>query len=661
MRFFFILSFLSILTIISYAQQKDELKAWLDTLSQVEEGTVAKVDVLNQIAWEYRNSNPRIGINYAKQALEIAREIGYDKGIGKSLSFLGVNHKNLGEHSQALEYFLQCVSYSQKVTDTEAEGHSYNNIGEIFSLQKKYEQAEKNFQMALEAGQRIQNDVLIAYAHNSFGKLYKDLKNYDKALKEHQAALEIRKRLKDKKAVAASIENISKVYEAQGKTEEAINSYNQAFEFAKGFNDSRGMATALIGIARIQLKTEKFNEAQISALEALKMTEQVGDKVYKKDAYEVLVEINRATKNFEAALHYQDQYLALQDSIYNEKTSKDISYLTKSFQEEQDRSHIALLKQQQKTIYIVIVMVALGLIVSSIFSVFLLRSNKSLNRTQVELQDSLEVIEKKNEDIEASIRYASRIQNAFLPDFEDFNKALPQNFVFYRPRNVVGGDFYFFREVDNRLFLAVADCTGHGVPGALLSIVGSMALHKMIVDKQILQANTILESVHTDMRNFLRQSKENSGMEIALCVIDKEKNTLEIASARNPVYIFFEKELVVVEGDRVMLGDAKQEMVTLRLHSYDLKGIKAFYLSSDGLQDQFSSYTNKKLTKKGLRGLLQQIVDKPIQQQAMIVEQTLVEWQGTESQTDDILVMGIKNIHFQPAQNLPHKPVEQSE
>jgi serine phosphatase RsbU (regulator of sigma subunit) len=658
MRFILILSVLSTFAIISYAQQKDELKSLLDTLSQVEEGTVAKVDVLNQIAWEYRNSNPRIGINYAKQALEIAREIGYDKGIGKSLSFLGVNHKNLGEHSQALEYFLQCASYSQKVTDTEAEGHSYNNMGEIFRLQKKYEQAEKNFQMALEAGQRIQNDVLIAYAHNSFGKLYKDLKNYDKALEEHQAALAIRKRLKDKKAVAASIENISKVYEAQGKTEEAINSYNQAFEFAKGFNDSRGMATALIGIARIQLKTEKFNEAQVSALEALKMTEQVGDKVYKKDAYEVLVEINRATKNFEAALHYQDQYLALQDSIYNEKTSKDISYLTKSFQEEQDRSHIALLKQQQKTIYIVIAMVALGLIVSSIFSVFLLRSNKSLNRTQVELQDSLEVIEKKNEDIEASIRYASRIQNALLPDFEDFNKALPQNFVFYRPRNVVGGDFYFFREVGNRLFLAVADCTGHGVPGALLSIVGSMALHKMIVDKQIAQAHTILESVHTDMRNFLRQSKENSGMEIALCVIDKEKNTLEIASARNPVYIFLEKELVVVEGDRVMLGDAKQEIITLSLHSYDLKDIKAFYLSSDGLQDQFSSHTNKKLTKKGLRSLLQQIVDKPIQQQAMIVEQTLVEWQGTESQTDDILVMGIKNIDFQPALYRLHEPAE---
>ena len=635
-----------LLVLFANAQQKDELKTLLDTIGQVEEGTTAKVDILNQISWEYRNNNPRIGINYAKQALELSKEIGYDKGLGRSLSFLGVNHKNLGEHTQALDYFLQCINYSRKVTDTEAEGHSYNNMGEIFRLQKKYEQAEKHFQMALEAGQRIDNDILIAYAHNSFGKLYKDLKNYEKALEEHQAALAIRKKIKDKKAVAASIENISKVYEAQGKTEEAINSYYQAFEFAKEFNDSRGMTTALIGIARIHLKTEKYIDAQTAALEALRIIEKVGDKVYKKDAYEVLVELNRALKNFEAALHYQDQYLALQDSIYNEKITKDISYLTKSFQEEQDRSHIALLKEQQKTIYIVILLVAIGLVVSSVFSVFLLKSNKSLNKTQVELQDSLEVIEKKNEDIEASIRYASRIQNALLPDFEDFNRALPQNFVFYRPRNVVGGDFYFFREVENKLYLAVADCTGHGVPGALLSIVGSMALHKMIVDRQMSQANEILEGVHTDMRNFLRQSKENSGMEIALCVIDKDKNTLEIASARNPVYIFFEEELVVLEGDRMMLGDAKQETLSFNKHTFQLNDIKSFYLASDGLQDQFSSYTNKKLTKKGLRGLLQQIVDKPIQQQAMIVEKTLVEWQGTENQTDDILVMGIKNIDF---------------
>lgn len=110
--------------------------------------------------------------------------------------------------------------------------------------------------------------------------------------------------------------------------------------------------------------------------------------------------------------------------------------------------------------------------------------------------------------------------------------------------------------------------------------------------------------------------------------------------------IFFEDNLVVLEGDRKMLGDPEQKVLTLHLHTFQLHDIKAFYLASDGLQDQFSSYTNKKLTKKGLRGLLQQIVDKPIQQQAMIVEKTLAEWQGTENQTDDILVMGIKNVNF---------------
>lgn len=625
-----------------YAQQKDELGTLLDKLNKVKDKTTEKVDILNQISWEYRNNNPRLGVTYGKFALDLAKELKYDKGINKSLSFIGVNYKNVGEHSKALEYFFDGVVESRKTQDTEAEGHSYNNIGEIYRLQKNYKQAEEYFKKALDAGKVNQNDILVAYAHNSFGKLYKDLKEYEKALDEHFKALEIRKRINDKKAAAASIENISKIYEAQGKMDDAISSYNQAYEFAKSFNDSRGMATALIGIARIDLKVEKFKESEENARKALQIVEKVGDKVYEKDSYEVLVNIAKATKSYEAAVAYQDKFLALQEEIYNDKLSKDINYLTKSFQDEQNKAHIDLLQQQQQTTNIIIVLVALGLIVSSIFSVFLFRNNKKLNKTQSDLKVSMDTIAKKNEDIEASIRYASRIQKAFLPNRFELNVALPNNFIFYKPKNVVGGDFYFFREIDKKIFLAVADCTGHGVPGALLSIVGSMALQKVILDNKVRQADKILEEVHDEMRRALRQSQDGGGMEIAMCVIDHEKNTLEIASARTPVYIFQNDMLHVVEGERMMVGDTKVETMTFQNHIYSLKDIKKIYMASDGLQDQFSSNNNKKFTKKGFKDLLHQIQEKPIQLQGQELESILKSWQGEETQTDDILVMGIE-------------------
>ncbi|KOY85572.1 hypothetical protein AD998_04870 [bacterium 336/3] len=622
--------------------QKDELGTLLDRLNKVQDKTIEKADILNQISWEYRNNNPRLGVTYGKFALDLAKELKYDKGINKSLSFIGVNYKNVGEHSKALEYFFEGIVENKRTKDIEAEGHSYNNIGEIYRLQKNYKQAEEYFQKALDAGTVNQNDILVAYAHNSFGKLYKDLKEYDKALDEHLKALEIRKRIKDKKAAAASIENISKIYEAQGKMEDAIKSYNQAYEFAKSFNDARGMATALIGIARIDLKLEKYTESEENAKKALVIVEKVGDKVYQKDSYEVLVNNAKAIKNYELTVKYQDKFLALQEEIYNDKLSKDINYLTKSFQDEQNKAHIDLLQQQQKNTYIVIALVVVGLILSSIFSVFLFRNNRKLNKTQDDLKSSMDTIAKKNEDIEASIRYASRIQKSFLPNRFELNVALPNNFIFYKPKNVVGGDFYFFREIDKKIFIAVADCTGHGVPGALLSIVGSMALQKVIVDHKVQEPNKILGEVHEEMRKALKQNQDGGGMEIAMCVIDNVKKTLEFASARMPIYIFQNNSLDVVEGERLMVGDTQVENIALQNHIYSLKDIKKIYMASDGMQDQFSSNNHKKFTKKSFKDILQQIQEKPIQLQGQELESILKSWQGTEPQTDDILVMGIE-------------------
>jgi serine phosphatase RsbU (regulator of sigma subunit) len=131
-------------------------------------------------------------------------------------------------------------------------------------------------------------------------------------------------------------------------------------------------------------------------------------------------------------------------------------------------------------------------------------------------------------------------------------------------------------------------------------------------------------------------------MEIALCVIDRSLGSLEIASAKNPVYVFQNENLTVIEGDRVMIGDTKLEEAVFQKYIFSLENVTQIYLASDGLQDQFSSHTNKKLTKRGLRGLLQQIHHKPIQQQAKELETHLLNWQGSESQTDDILVLGVQ-------------------
>jgi serine phosphatase RsbU (regulator of sigma subunit)/Tfp pilus assembly protein PilF len=643
MRYLYLILFLFVSVLIN-AQNGDDLGSLLDQLREVPTNT-QRVDLLNQIAWEYRNSNPRLGISYGKQALVLGEELQYQKGIGISLSYIGVNHKNLGEYAQALEFFLSCLQHSQGQGDVVTEGHSYNSIGEIYRIQKKYEQAEQYFRQALAKGQESRDPALEAYAYHSFGKLYKDLKKYELSLEQYQRGLELRKQLKDKKAVAASIESMSKVYEAQGKLDLAINTYYQAFDFAKGFQDARGMATALLGIARIQLQAGRLNEALVIAQEALQNAEKVGDKLYIQETYEVLSEIAKAMRQFEAAMSYQDKHLAYRDSLYNEETTRNLQYLTKSFQEEQDRANIALLKEQQKNTQTITFFIGIGLLISVIFSVFVLRGNRQLVKMQNTLQESFELLEKKNQDIEASIRYASRIQKSMLPDLDDFKSAFQDSFVFYKPKNVIGGDFYFYKDIGQKAFFAVADCTGHGVPGALLSIVGNMALQKAIVDMQVREVDKILVEVHREMRRMLRQSDQNAsnGMEIALCSFHKSSRQLEVASARNPVYVFQGEEMSVIEGDRYTIGDMHAEELRFTKHSYHLASDSLLYLASDGLQDQFGGEGNKKFSKKGLREMLQRIHNSPsLDTQLQDLEVSLREWQGQQKQTDDILIMGVK-------------------
>jgi len=250
-------------------------------------------------------------------------------------------------------------------------------------------------------------------------------------------------------------------------------------------------------------------------------------------------------------------------------------------------------------------------------------------------------------DLSASVSYARRIQQTILPTRKKFNQLIPESFVFFKPRNIVSGDFYFLAEVQRKIIVAAVDCTGHGVPGAFMSLISNDLLTEIVTSQEILKPKKILENLHLGIRYLLRQkeTKNHEGMDMSLVVIDKENKTLDFAGAKNPLIYIQENELKIIKGDNMSIGGV--EMALERVftqHQISLEKETTFYLFSDGIQDQFGGEKNKKFTPSRLRNLLLEIHQESMQEQRKIITKTISTWQreGNEEQIDDMLLLGVK-------------------
>lgn len=267
-----------------------------------------------------------------------------------------------------------------------------------------------------------------------------------------------------------------------------------------------------------------------------------------------------------------------------------------------------------------------------------------------DLQEKQRIIERSNKDTFASINYAKRIQDAMLPPIEEIQAQLPESFIFYEPKNIVSGDFYWFAQKDQKIFIAAVDCTGHGVPGAFMSVIGHDLLHEIILTEGTSAPDSILNALHQGVRTALKQevSKIRDGMDIALCVIDTEANILSFAGAGNPLYYVEQGEMKVIKGNNDCIGGfQKAKKRQFQMHQVSLEkdnpqASRMFYIFSDGFQDQFGGKHDEKFMSKRFRNFLHSISFMPIDLQYQKLKEEFFEWKGKQTQTDDVLVIGFR-------------------
>ena len=261
------------------------------------------------------------------------------------------------------------------------------------------------------------------------------------------------------------------------------------------------------------------------------------------------------------------------------------------------------------------------------------------------IENAYNVIEIKNKNITDSIIYAKRIQNAALPTFDFIGDLFNDFFIFYKPRDIVSGDFYWGCEVENTKIIVAADCTGHGVPGAFVSILGIALLKEVIFLRKIYKPNLILEELRNQIKKSLGQSgksdENKDGMDLALCQLDYISKKLYFAGANNPLYYFKNNKLDEIKPSRQPIGVYTKEK-PFTLTEIDIIENEIFYIFSDGFTSQFGGEKNEKFKSHRFKDLISEIYFLQLSEQKQIIEQKFVEWKGNYEQTDDVLVIGIK-------------------
>ncbi|MCC5945738.1 MAG: response regulator [Bernardetiaceae bacterium] len=274
----------------------------------------------------------------------------------------------------------------------------------------------------------------------------------------------------------------------------------------------------------------------------------------------------------------------------------------------------------------------------------ILEQKEEIEEKTYKLKFAFDEIERKNQKIMGSIKYAQRIQEAMLPQISAFEALFEEAFIFFKPRDLVSGDFYWFFEKENKIFIAAVDCTGHGVPGAFMSMLGDAYLNQIVGMMNVSSPDEILNQLHISIKNALKQdeTQNRDGMDIAICVIDKSRGVLEFAGAKNPLVFIDGKEVVRIKGDTFSIGGRREDKL-FQKHVIELKEKPtSFYIFSDGYQDQFSSGMRSKFMAKRFRKLLLRLQRYPFKEQRVLLEQILSDWMRDTKQIDDILVMGFR-------------------
>jgi tetratricopeptide (TPR) repeat protein len=627
------------------------------------------IKTIQQLAFEYIFINPDTAIILSQQGLQLSEKIQWKKGKTICLNALGSCNYIKGNYPQALAYYNTGLKIAEELSDKSWQAKFLGNIGIVYNDQSDYPKALEYFFKALKIDEELGNKNGIARHLGNIGLVYHEQSDYPKALAYYFKALKIDEELGDKRGMAAVLGNIGVVYEEQSDYPKALENYFKALKIDEELGNKNGIARHLGNIGNVYSDQSDYAKALEYFSKALKIKEELGDKrgividlgnignlyrktgkfkeseKYLKQALALSDSLGTldVTREFEyrlsllydtlgqyklSLIHYK-KYFAARDTIYNDEKRKQINFLANKYEwekkeavmKEQQEKERALFLANQRRNKIILYSVLSGLALVLVFSFFIYRSLRITKKQKQIIEEQKHLVEEKNKEITDSIRYAKRIQNAILPPDKVVKQHLKESFILYMPKDIVAGDFYWLETKNNTILFAACDCTGHGVPGAMVSVICNNGLNRSVKEFGLLEPGKILDKTREIVVAEFEKSEEDvkDGMDISLCALNG--NHLQWAGANNPLWIIRNGELLEYAPNKQPIGKVDNP-TPFTTHHIELQQGDRLYIFSDGYADQFGGEKGKKFKAANLKKLLLSIQHESMEQQKNILQQT---------------------------------------
>ncbi|MEA2041279.1 MAG: tetratricopeptide repeat protein [Bacteroidota bacterium] len=597
-----------------------------------------------------------------------------------ALAFLNIGnlYTKQGNYPAALNNLFSSLKIFEQTNNKEKQAIVHSSLGSIYGTQKEHERAIESFKKAMTLYKETENISGQAESFNNIGLSYTETGRYHEAIEQFTRAVDLFTQVGFKSRIALSFYNIGDAHNKVNHFDTAYSYFQKALKINKETGDKAGLAYCYSGMGENFYHQDKYKMTVVFLEKANELSSDA-DIETQREVAEGLSKVYEKIEDFEKAYKNHVRFKKLNDSIFSTNNEKHLTRLEMQYSFDKEKrinelEHQKEIEHQQIFTWGAGIATVFMLFIAVIFiwgyrtkkkantllkgqKIQIEFKNSELNQQKEELEATTEELEKQRDlaltrekEITSSIVYAKRIQQAVLPSEQQRLEYIPKHFVYFKPRNIVSGDFFWMRKIRNKLVVIAADSTGHGVPGAFMSMLGVSLLNEIIPKQDRLQPHLILAELRSKIIQSLHQeskgSKTKDGMDMAIAVIDESKQSIDFAGAYNPLYHLTGEptnpELNIVKAVRTPVGVhiAKPKDFTSNKISYK-KGDR-IYIFSDGYMDQFGGKKDRKLKTQGFKSLIKEIQPLSIDKQKQALDNFYSKWKGDRDQIDDLLIIGLE-------------------
>ena len=704
LRAFFILTFSLFFSVAFAANQKTD--SLLNKLKENQDDT-SRSKTLRLLALDFAKKDNKQSVLYAREAIKYAEISGQKNQIGYAYRIIGKLFFDTGNYDSALVNFGKSILCFDDKKDYKIYSLLLTNIATIYFYENNYNKALEYFLHALQIAERVNSYKDMGTTMGNLGNIYKEQGKYNEALDYYKRGFKNTELAKDVQHLGTSYINMGNVYYEMAKAKKndafydsALVIYNKGEKLVLQYGDSAYLGMLYANIGNVYADRFDYKQAFVFFTKAIKIRElfedysQMGviytnlatcyietkqwaeaDKILKRaldyakennsydelaNAYKAYAQLYKEQNKFDKAYGCYVLYKQYQDSVLNDEGIEKRKELEMNFTFEKEREKQKLeedkkevIRAEEKKRSLIYIGISIGGIVLMVFIALLIyRSYKRTQRAHIiiskqknEIEKQKHFVEEKNKEVMDSIHYAKRIQGALLTSENYFKKHVNDFFILYKPKDIVSGDFYWALNLNNKFYLATADCTGHGVPGAFMSLLNISFLNEVIIEKKITRPDLILDEIRNDIIKALNpegNEKAKDGMDCSLCCFDFEKMELTVAAANNPVWILRDGKLIEIKPDKMPVGMYADEVKPFSLEIFKIERGDIVYTFTDGYADQFGGPKGKKFKYKQLEGNLIANSHKPLAEQKEFLADAFDKWKEGLEQIDDVLLIAIK-------------------